>query len=246
MRPKILITLDTGSALRRGVAFPNFNLKAAYVHAVEAAGGLPILVAPTSETEVVDQLVNLMDGLVITGGDFDIDPAHYGKRISARLDTPKPLRTTFEWKLCSAAIAQNKPVLGICGGMQLLAVVLGGTLLQDIGAEVPGALPHEQPHSPAEPAHPVHLSPGFFTALLGPGPLAVNTTHHQAVAELPASLHVFGRSPDGIIEAIAMADRPEVVGVQWHPELLDDSASRALYGHLVASARRAARGISAT
>jgi putative glutamine amidotransferase len=241
-RPRVLVTLDTGTALRRGVPLPNLQLKAAYAESVERAGGLPLLVAPTADVGLREELGALMDALVITGGDFDIEPWRYGHggEPPSRLDTPKPLRTDFEWHLLEQALERRVPVLGICGGMQLLNVVLGGTLLGDIGSERPDALQHEQPTSPTTPDHPVEVVPGTaLEALAGALTLQVNTTHHQAVDRLGRGLEVWGRSPDGIVEAIGLRDRPEVVGVQWHPELLDDGPSRALYGALVrACARR--------
>lgn len=237
MKPKILVTLDTGASERRGVSFPNVNLKTAYVEAVARAGGLPLLVAPTEDPELIEALVPLMEGLVVTGGAFDIDPTLYGATALHRVDAPKPTRTHFERALIEAALARGRPVFGVCGGMQLLNVVLGGTLIQDIGAEVAGALEHEQPTSPTDPHHEVALTPGGLLArLTGSGQRPVNSTHHQAVARLGRGLEVEARSPDGVIEAIALAGRPEVFGVQWHPELLADAASAALYGHLVASA----------
>lgn len=238
-RPRILVTLDLGESLRKGVPFANVNLKLAYVRAVEKAGGTPLLVAPTDERAVIDGLIGLMDGLVITGGAFDIDPARYGQSVRGRIDQPLPLRTDFEWALTEAAMADGKPVLGICGGMQLLNVITGGTLIQDVGAEVPGALPHEQASSPALPDHPVQLSPGCPLAQwVGATELSVNTTHHQAVDRLGQGFEVWGRAPDGVVEAIGHRDHPLWVGVQWHPELLADRASDALYGHLVTSASR--------
>lgn len=237
-RPRILVSLDTGEVLRRDVPFPSVHMKTAYVRAVEAAGGTPILVAPTRDREVLDDLMRLMDGLVVTGGAFDIDPVHYGQVQEGRLDAPKPERTAFEWALLSAALAHDIPVLGICGGMQLLNVVLGGTLIQDIRTQNPSALDHEQPTSPRETYHRVELIEGTALArALGARTCDVNSTHHQAVEHLGRGLVVLGRSPDGTIEAIGRSDDLAVVGVQWHPELLEDHVSSVLYGALVERAR---------
>lgn len=240
-RPKIVVTLDLGEDLRKGVPFPSVHMKAAYARAIEQAGGTPILASPTREPEVIADLLELMDGLVITGGAFDIDPSRYGEtQTAARIDTPKPLRTDFEQQLCEGALAAKKPILGICGGMQLLNVVLGGTLVQDIGTEIANALEHEQPTSPAGPAHAVNVVEGtaFFRAIGGQKQIEVNTTHHQAVKKLGRDLVVLGTSPDGVIEAIGYKDDLSITGAQWHPELLDDLASRALYGALVEHAAR--------
>lgn len=237
-RPKILVTLDTGVAERRGVPFPQLHVKQAYIDAVESAGGLALPVAPTDAPGALEAFVELMDGLVVTGGSFDIPPEAYGAAQTARrVDATKPTRTRFEAHLVRAALDRRRPVLGICGGMQLLNVVLGGSLVQDIAEAVPGALEHEQPTSPARPDHPVHLEPGApLAAWVGLTQIAVNTTHHQAVDRLGDGLEVWGRAPDGVIEAIGLRGRPEVCGVQWHPELLADPVSAALYGALVEAA----------
>jgi putative glutamine amidotransferase len=238
-RPRILITLDLGEESRRGVPFPLIQTKAAYAHAVEEAGGVPLLVAPTAELELQTALVDILDGLVITGGSFDISPEAYGESPNgARLDPPKPLRTEFERALLLGALSRRRPVLAVCGGMQLLNVALGGTLHQDIRAALGDtALEHEQPSSPERPSHDVEVVPGtLLYRLAGSARIAVNSTHHQAIDRLGRHLSVFGRSKDGVIEAVGLDGVPYVVGVQWHPELLDDSLSRALYAHLVEGA----------
>jgi putative glutamine amidotransferase len=242
-RPKILVTLDTGEDLRKGVPFPSVHMKAAYARAIEDAGGTPILAAPTRDAAIIAELLDLLDGLVITGGAFDIDPTKYGAaQTSARIDTPKPLRTDFEQQLCEGALARNVPVLGICGGMQLLNVVLGGTLVQDITTEVPNALEHEQPTSPAEPFHAVNVVEGTaFHRAIQKTRIEVNTTHHQAVKTLGRGLAVLGTSPDGVIEVIGRTADLSITGVQWHPELLDDAVSRVLYGALVEHAKEPRR-----
>jgi len=240
MRPLILVTLDLGEVERRGVPFPTAYAKLAYARAVEAAGGLPLFVAPSAEPGLAEQLCVRLDGLVVTGGAFDIEPERYGQTNdgATRVDAPKPLRTELEWALIQGALARDRPVLGICGGMQLLNVVLGGTLLKDIQTANPTALDHEQPTSPALPAHGVRLAPGTrLASAIGRPEIEVNTTHHQAVDRLGAGLVVAGTSPDGVIEAIEHRDRPGVLGVQWHPELLADSASAAIYSLLVRAAR---------
>lgn len=237
-RPRILVTLDTGEDLRRGVPFPIVTTKAAYARAIEAAGGLPLMIAPSSHPGILDELALSMDGLVITGGAFDIDPARYGRsRENVRLDAIKPERTGFEEGILRRALEDRRPVLAVCGGMQLLNVVLGGTLLQDIRSARPPAIDHEQPSSPALPHHEVELAGDSWLArTVAATSIPVNSTHHQAVDDLGQGVRVLGRSPDGIVELISVEAHAFVVGVQWHPELLDDHVSRALYGELVARA----------
>jgi putative glutamine amidotransferase len=230
---RVIVTLDQSEALRRGVPLPTVVAKAAYGRSVEQAGGLPLFVAPTADPAVRDAVAQTMDALVVTGGSFDIAPELYGEARSAQLGATKPERTGFEWFLVERALEKRVPILGVCGGMQLLNVVLGGTLLQDIASEVPGALAHEQPTSPLEPAHPVDLEESRLARAIGRTRIHVNTTHHQAIAKLGRGLSVLGRAPDGVIEAIGLDTDERVVGAQWHPELLDDDVARWLYQRLV-------------
>lgn len=239
MRPVIGITPDVGETAGRPgrPPMPRYELKQAYADAVLAAGGLPI-VLPYSEDETASvEAVSLCDGLVITGGAFDIPPELYGARAGDRLGPMKRGRTAYEQRVLHAALEANKPVLGVCGGMQLLAVELGGSLWQDIGDEVSGAFDHEQKLDPREPGHPVKVLEGTaLEAILGVRELQVNSTHHQAVRD-PGRARVCAVSPDLIIEAIELPDY-FALGVQWHPELLAGPEHLALYRALVDKSRR--------
>ncbi len=197
-------------------------LNESVVERVRAAGGIPVLLPP-GDPDAAEALLDRVSALVITGGAFDIHPRHYGQAAVARVDRIEEGRTALELALARAAVERGLPLLGICGGMQALAVALGGTLVQDIGTQVPGALEHEQPTDPAAPWHPVHAE-AAWAALFGE---VVNSTHHQAVAD-PGPLAVVGRAPDGVVEAVALPGHPFCVGVQWHPELLDGRLFAAL------------------
>jgi putative glutamine amidotransferase len=257
-RPVVGITPDVGeTAARPGrPSVPRYELKQAYADAVLAAGGLPI-VLPYSEDESAPlEAVALCDAVVITGGAFDIPPELYKASKHRKLGALKPTRTQYEQRVLRAALDEGLPVLGICGGMQLLAVELGGTLWQDIRAELPQAFDHEQKHDPRDPAHPARIEPGTLLAeIVGALAIEVNSTHHQAVRD-PGRARVSALSPDGVIEAIELspdalpaphegarraARRPQArrfaVGVQWHPELLATAEHLALYKALVKAAR---------
>ena len=230
-RPRIGVTLDLDEPSSR------YQLPRAYADAVLAAGGLPVPV-PYGDRAVGGAYLALCDGLLITGGSFDVPPERYGAERSAACGVAKVERTDFEWALCEAALAGRIPLLGVCGGMQLMNVVCGGTLFQDLPAEA--GLAHEQPEPKDRPWHEVEVVAGTLLAsLLGPQPLPVNSTHHQAGNRPGAGVLVSGRAPDGVVEAIELPDAPFALGVQWHPETVGRHEPRhlALYRGLVAAAR---------
>ncbi len=203
----------------------------AYLEAVRAAGGLPLVLPPGPTA--VDAVLDRIDAMVLTGGDMDVHPSHYGQAVQGRLDRVEPTRTELELTLARAALARDVPVLGVCGGMQVLAVAAGGTLVQDLPSSPPASIAHEQPGDPVEPSHSVELVPSAAAWFAGSRVIAVNSTHHQAV-DHPGAYEVVGRAPDGVIEAIAHPEHRFAVGVQWHPELIGQTS---LYAALLAAAQ---------
>jgi len=239
VRPVIGITPDLGQTSARPgrPATPQYELKQAYTDAVLAAGGLPIVLPYSEDASAPQEALDLCNGLVITGGAFDIPAEIYGAQAGARMGPLKRGRTAFEQRVLRAALAADVPVLGVCGGMQLLAVELGGTLFQDIVQEVPGALDHEQRNDPREPGHAARIVPGSeLASIVGKSEIEVNSTHHQAVKD-PGRARVCAVAPDQIVEAIELSDQ-FALGVQWHPELLAGNEHLALYLALVERARR--------
>ncbi|QYU68272.1 gamma-glutamyl-gamma-aminobutyrate hydrolase family protein [Leptolyngbya sp. 15MV] len=164
-------------------------------------------------------------------------PALWGGGAPHPKVTLKPGRTDFELAAVRAALARDMPVLGICGGQQLLAVAFGGTLLQHIPDEVPGALAHEQPNPRTEPGHTVAIQPGtLLAAIVGEAPMAVNSAHHQAVATAGAGV-VNAVAPDGVIEGVEHPAHRFALGVQWHPEYAVDARDPVIFDAFVRAAR---------
>ncbi len=232
--PVIGITLDCEAGGEAAWSrFPWYALRRHYLDAVAKAGGVPI--ALPYQRALVDAYLDRVDGLVLTGGDFDIDPSLYGSsRRHASIRT-KDERTQFEWTLTEKALVRDMPVLGICGGMQLLHVVLGGTLIQHIPDEIQDALPHEQPNPREEAGHHVHIEPGTkLHQICGVDKLAVNSAHHQAPKDCPGGVRVSALAPDGVIEGIESTRHRFALGVQWHPEFLREPADERIFAAFVA------------
>ena len=235
-RPLIGLTLDHETVATYS-NFPWYALRQNYVDWMTASGAVPV--ALPHEPGLVADLLRHLDGLVVTGGAFDVDPAMFGARERDATVTTKDRRTAFEAEITRRALAQDLPVLGVCGGAQLLNVVLGGTLLQHIPSAVPAALEHEQPNARDEPGHPVDLVDGTrLAAIAGSARLAVNSAHHQAVDDLGAGVVVNAVAPDGVIEGIEHPGYRFCLGVQWHPEFTLQDGDRRLGRAFVAAAGR--------
>jgi putative glutamine amidotransferase len=233
-RPVIGVTLDH-ETVQTYSRFPWYALRENYCTAVTDAGGLPV--ALPHEPEQADAYLDAIDGLIITGGAFDVDPALFGAGERHATVVTKDRRTAFELAVTRGALARNMPVLGICGGQQLLHVALGGRLIQHIPDAVPDALAHEQPNPRNEPGHTVRVVPGtLLHRIVGVEELAVNSAHHQAAADEPPGVVVNARAPDGVIEGNEAPAYRFVLGVQWHPEFRITPADAAIFAAFVAAA----------
>jgi putative glutamine amidotransferase len=235
-RPLIGITLDSEEA--GGYSrYPWYALRANYADATLAAGGLPFAL-PHAAANAADYLARI-DALIITGGNFDVDPALYGDPDRHGTVILKQSRTEAELALVRGALARDLPVLGICGGEQLLAVALGGTLIQHIPDSIADALEHEQPNPRHEPGHTIALTQGtLLHRIVGSPTMAVNTAHHQAVRDPGPHAVANAHAPDGVIEGIEDPRHRFALGVQWHPEFAIDPGDRAIFDALIAAARR--------
>jgi putative glutamine amidotransferase len=215
-RPIIGLTLDSEEP--GGYSkLPWYALRQNYCSAVVRAGGLPILLP--HEPEQAAAYLDEIDGLLVTGGNFDVDPALFGASSRHATVKTKDRRTAFEVSVTRGALQRDKPVLGICGGQQLLNVVLGGTLIQHIPDEIDNPLAHEQPNPRTEPGHIVTVTPGtLLRKICGAESLAVNSAHHQAVKDVGPDVVVDAVAEDGVIEGIEHPAYRYCIGVQWHPE----------------------------
>ena len=234
--PLIGITLDAekpGGYSR----FDWYAVRENYATAVSNAGGLPIMLP--HEVDLVPEYLDQISGLLITGGAFDVDPALFGLKLRHSSVTLKAQRTEFEWALTTEALSRNMPILGICGGQQLLNVVLGGTLIQHIPDEVAGALAHEQPNPRNEAGHHVAVEENtILHRIAGTCHLSVNSAHHQAVKEIGPDVVINARASDGIIEGIESPKYRFCLGVQWHPEFSVDPADAKIFHAFIIESER--------
>ena len=231
MRPLIGVTTSEVRSPERVRAIPEGEPKVqelalglTYLRAVEAGGGLP-LVIPLLEEESIEPLLDRLDGLLLSGGP-DLDPLNYGAEPHAELGPTEPDLDRFELAVARRADAREMPVLAICRGTQALNVVRGGALHQHL-PELSVEIGHRQRTSGRETSHPVEVEPGSrLAAALGyeqvevADRLDVNSFHHQAIDRLGEGLEVTARAPDGTIEAVEDPRRQFLIGVQWHAETL--------------------------
>ncbi|MEX2081568.1 MAG: gamma-glutamyl-gamma-aminobutyrate hydrolase family protein [Dehalococcoidia bacterium] len=243
MAPLIGVTMSDSPA--RGGRKAGAQLNASYINAVQAAGGVPVLLPAQLGPDGLEAILGRLDGVVLTGGG-DIDPARYGQEAhnSVQTEFVSAARDGLEVRVVQWALERERPVLAICRGMQLLNVALGGSLVQDIPTMVEGALAHGTSQQSTagdradEPRHGVRVEEGAALArVMGATELEVNSRHHQAVAGLGEGLRAVAWSDDGVIEGAEMPGPAFFLAVQWHPEdLVGESAeARRLFEGLVAA-----------
>lgn len=241
-----IIGITSGSFCDNAQYPPGFFVRRNYTDAIAAAGGLPLVVPPmpADQNDMLRTLYDRIDGLLLTGGG-DIDPGNYQEPRHETTDEIDPERDRLELQLIRWAREDSKPLLGICRGLQIVNVALGGVLYQDIPSQVATTIDHNASKAHAgwtHLAHDLHIEPDSdLAAVLGTTTLVTNSVHHQAIKLLASGLRPTGWSPDGLVEAIEGIGQDFLLGVQCHPEALfsaTDPRWRALFSAFVEAAAR--------
>lgn len=222
-----------------------------YVEGVAHAGGVPVVLPPVGEQRAAEAVIGGLDGLLLSGGS-DLDPSYYGEKAIPELNVTLPERDAFEMALLGEALRRGIPIFGICRGLQVLNVALGGTLYQDLPSQLGrDLLAHRQETPKWQATHEVEIHEGSWVGGITDSTcVKVNSYHHQGIKDLADGLRVSARSSDGVIEAIESHDFSErwLVGVQWHAEAMRDAGAehRNLFlAHVQAAERHALRRAAA-
>ncbi|UVT18459.1 MAG: gamma-glutamyl-gamma-aminobutyrate hydrolase family protein [Nitrospira sp.] len=243
MNPVIGVTPDFNAGDRKdmGGREPTYFLRARYIRAIEELGGIPLILPLVAEPSARRRLLDKVDGLLMTGSGPDLPPSLYGERQRYKFPLVSERRADFELELVRQARMRDLPLLGICGGMQAINVACGGSLFQDIPAQVPNAMDHRQKRKAIHVSHPVTVAPkSLLNKVVARGKLMVNSSHHQSVKTVAPSLIASAVAPDGIIEAIESPGNRFLLAIQWHPEFLFErhAVHRRLFEALLRAARR--------
>lgn len=228
---------------QRYYGLPIFIQNTTYLKAVAEAGGVPLIIPLQLEENMLRAVYETLDGVFLPGGE-DVDPVQYGEEHHEMLGATDPERDRTEMLLARWALAEGKPVLAICRGMQVLNVASGGSLYQDIRAQRDGSEKHDY-FPPAfervRISHDVEIRPDSRLGPIYGRHTTVNSMHHQALKTLGRQVEPIAWAPDGVVEAMEVADHPFAVGIQWHPEELAthqrDESSQRLFADFVAQCR---------
>ncbi len=243
MKPVIGVTPDFNAGDRKdmGGREPTYFLRARYIRAIEELGGIPLILPLVAEPAARRRLLDGVDGLLLTGSGPDLPPRLYGEKQRYKFPLVSERRADFELEVIGQARRRDLPLLGICGGMQAVNVACGGSLFQDIGAQIPRAMDHRQKTKAIYVSHAVRVAPkSLLRKVVAREKLMVNSSHHQSVKTVAPSLTASAISPDGIIEAIESPTQRFLLAIQWHPEFLFDryEVHRRLFEALLRAARR--------
>lgn len=218
-------------------------MRPAYLKAIRAVGGTPIILPLDLDHEDLERFTEMFDGFLFTGGP-DLHPFHFGEETQFHCGNVSPKRDRLELELLKLVIKAKKPVLGICRGIQLINICLGGDIYQDLPSQFPEDFPiaHTQPFSYEIPSHTVTVTPDtLLSRIAGTPTIQVNSMHHQAIRRLAPGLTASGLAPHGLTECVEMQGYPTFfLGVQWHPEYLweQDETAKKIFAEFVKAAQR--------
>ena len=219
MRP--LIGVPSQADYREGSGRPIYGNNRTYIHAVEHAGGVPVLIPMLNDVSLLEALLVRLDGLLFSGG-VDINPCFYHEEAHPHLGEVDHKLDELEMFLVQWALRERMPILGVCRGMQLLNVALGGSLYQDLNTQYPEGMEHCRRELPRNTLiHSIHIEEGSqMEKVLGTNEIWINSLHHQAVKDLGQGVHISGRAEDGVAELLEVAGYSFVMAIQGHPEEL--------------------------
>ncbi len=215
--------------------FPWYAIRENYLTCFYKFGAIPFPIF--HENSINKSLVNLLDGLVITGGNFDINPKLYSHKNEGSINI-KNKRTNFEIDIFHQFLNTTKPILGICGGEQLMNVANGGSLIQDIKKSIKTTIYHEQPNPRNEVSHIINIKKNSkLFNIVKNQKIEVNSAHHQSIENIGKDFKLSALAPDGIIEAIEHVEHPWCIGLQWHPEFLITKSDLAIIKDFVSNSK---------
>ena len=247
MKPIIGVTPDFNAGDRKewGGREPTYFLRARYIRAIEELGGVPLVLPLHADRTTRRHILHNLDGLLITGSGPDLPPSLYGERQRFPFTIVSERRASFELDIVRLAKQADLPLHGICGGMQTMNVACGGSLIQDIPAQISKPLQHRQQTPATNLSHTIRVAPGsLLRRIVRSASMRVNSSHHQSVNVVAPSLIASAQASDGIVEAIESPAHRFFLGIQWHPEFLFDRypLHRRLFEAFLRAARASDRG----
>ncbi len=235
-KPLIGLTLDLENTQTYS-KYPWYALRENYCSSISLFGGIPFPLVYDNKS--INSIIDILDGLVITGGAFDIHPKYYSEKKKYENLVIKNSRTNFEISLCKLALKKNIPILGICGGQQLINIVYGGSLYQDIKKDLGTNIDHEQKNPRNQVSHAVNLNiESNLYKIIRSKKIRVNSAHHQAIKTPGKGLIINALAPDGVIEGIEDKSKNFCLGIQWHPEFLIKSSDNKIFESFIKATNR--------
>ena len=238
-KPLIGLTLDLENN-KSYSKFPWYAIRQNYCTTISKMGGIPIPLV--YDINSINTIIEKLDGFIITGGAFDINPSYFSEKRKFTNIITKDTRTDYEIKLCNNVLKNNLPLLGICGGQQLINIIYGGSLIQDIDKEINTNIRHEQPNPRNQTSHSVTIIKNtYLSDIISKNIIKVNSAHHQSVKDAGLGLKINALAKDGVIEGIEDPNLNFCMGLQWHPEFLIEESDVQIYKEFISKSKNNAK-----